>query len=71
MKSRALNVHGPPFEVDEEWLDDALRRFAAHRSKALRDEIAEHTSWLATRGARRFADRGEPFDDLLQVARIG
>lgn len=70
MKSRPF-VHGSPYEVDEEWLDDALRRFAKRRDKALRDEIAEHTAWLATRGARRFADRGEPFDDLLQVARIG
>ncbi len=38
---------------------------------ALRDQIVEHTLWLATRGAHRFADRGEPFDDLVQVARIG
>jgi RNA polymerase sigma-B factor len=52
-------------------LNDALRRFATHRDKKLRDEIAERTSWLATRGARRFADRGEPLDDLVQVARIG
>ncbi|HSB85795.1 MAG TPA: SigB/SigF/SigG family RNA polymerase sigma factor [Ilumatobacteraceae bacterium] len=69
--SRTLKRHGPPFEVDEEWLDDALRRYAVRRDQDLRDEIAEHTSWLATRGARRFADRGEPFDDLVQVARIG
>ena len=62
---------GPRTDPDEAWLNDALERFAHHRTKALRDEIAEHTSWLATRGARRFADRGEPFDDLVQVARIG
>jgi RNA polymerase sigma-B factor len=37
----------------------------------LRDQIAKNASWLATRGARRFADCGEPFDDLVQVARIG
>src|SRR3954470_7394380 len=41
------------------------------RDKELRDEIAVQTSWLATRAARRFADSGEPFDDLFQVARIG
>jgi RNA polymerase sigma-B factor len=58
-------------EIDEDWLDDALRRFSVERDRALRDEIAEHATWLATRGARRFADRGEPFDDLVQVARIG
>jgi RNA polymerase sigma-B factor len=56
---------------DEEWLQESLQRYATYRDKELRDEIAERTSWLATRGARRFADCGEPFDDLVQVARIG
>ena len=58
-------------ESDEEWLQDSFDRYSMSRDPALRDEIAEHTLWLATRGARRFADRGEPFDDLVQVARIG
>ena len=44
---------------DEVWLREALQRYATYRDKAVRDEIAEHTSWLATRGARRFADCGE------------
>jgi RNA polymerase sigma-B factor len=56
---------------DEDWLRESLQRYATYREKELRDEIAERTSWLATRGARRFADCGEPFDDLVQVARIG
>jgi RNA polymerase sigma factor (sigma-70 family) len=58
-------------ESDEEWLHDSFDRYSMSRDPSLRDEIAEHTLWLATRGARRFADRGEPFDDLVQVARIG
>lgn len=58
-------------EADDEWLDDAFRRLAETRDDALRDEIVERTNWLAVRGARRFASRGEPFDDLLQVARMG
>ena len=58
-------------DSDERWLKDAFDRYATERDKVLRDEIAERTSWLATRGARRFADCGEPFDDLFQVARIG
>ena len=57
--------------ADDEWLDDAFRRLAVSRDAALRDEIVERTNWLALRGARRFASRGEPFDDLLQVARVG
>lgn len=58
-------------DEEDEWLDQALRRFSADRDPALREEILERTNWLALRGARRFASRGEPFDDLLQVARIG
>lgn len=61
----------PADEHDELWLDEALRDHAAHRDPALRDEIVERTLWLATRAARRFSDRGEPLDDLVQVARIG
>jgi len=55
----------------EQWLFDAFDRYSIGRDRDLRDEIAEQTSWLATRAARRFADSGEPFDDLFQVARIG
>ncbi|MEP7047151.1 MAG: SigB/SigF/SigG family RNA polymerase sigma factor [Ilumatobacteraceae bacterium] len=58
-------------EGDELWLQESFDRYFGNRDRALRDEIAERTSWLATRGARRFADCGEPFDDLVQVARIG
>jgi RNA polymerase sigma-B factor len=63
-------VHGQS-ESDDAWLRDSLEHYVASREVGLRDQIAEHTSWLATRGARRFSDCGEPFDDLVQVARIG
>jgi RNA polymerase sigma-B factor len=56
---------------DEQWLQELFDRYSTTRDHGLRDEIVERTLWLATRGARRFADRGEPFDDLVQVARIG
>jgi RNA polymerase sigma-B factor len=56
---------------DSDWVDEALVRLAAEPSEALRAEIIERANWLAVRGARRFADYGEQFDDLLQVARIG
>ncbi len=52
-------------------VDDLLRSYAASRSVEVRDEIVALTRWLAARGARRFADRGEPLDDLIQVAGIG
>jgi RNA polymerase sigma-B factor len=56
---------------DDAWLAEALGRFTRDRDPRLRDEIVERANWLAVRGARRFVDRGEPFDDLLQVARLG
>jgi RNA polymerase sigma-B factor len=56
---------------DDRWLDDALATYAVTRDADLREEIVHRSLWLATRAARRFATRGEPFDDLLQVARLG
>jgi RNA polymerase sigma-B factor len=66
-----VNLATSQSDSDDGWLQDAFERYLTNRDKGLRDEIAERTSWLATRGARRFADCGEPFDDLFQVARIG
>lgn len=61
----------PPTPEEEQWVQDSLERFAETRDRELRDEIVDRTMWLAARGARRFSDAGEPFDDLVQVARIG
>jgi RNA polymerase sigma-B factor len=68
---RSGEANAQPSEADEGWLRESLERYSTTRDASLRDEIAQRTTWLATRGARRFADRGEPFDDLVQVARIG
>lgn len=45
--------------------------FAARDDPANRRRIAEHYDPLATRLARRYRGRGEPLDDLIQVARLG
>jgi RNA polymerase sigma-B factor len=48
-------------------------RFAELRrsgDRALRDALVEEHLWLARHCARRFADKGEPRDDLEQVASL-
>jgi len=54
---------------------DELRRkfqtYAKTRDKGLRDELVTTHMGLAEYLARRFTNRGEPLDDLLQVASLG
>lgn len=54
---------------------DELRRkfaeFAETRSPKTRDELIEAHLGLAEYLARRFSNRGEPLDDLTQVASVG
>jgi RNA polymerase sigma-B factor len=53
--------------------DERRNRFAQYastRDPALRDELVEENLGLARILARRFADRGESYDDLFQVASI-
>ncbi|HXW33964.1 MAG TPA: SigB/SigF/SigG family RNA polymerase sigma factor [Acidimicrobiales bacterium] len=53
--------------------DGTLRRFsdfAASRDDSIRDELIEAHIGLARHLARRFVDRGEPYDDLVQVASL-
>lgn len=60
-----------PQPDDEAWVQNALKRYVISRDTKLRDQIVDRTLWLASRSARRFSDRGEPQDDLIQVGRIG
>ncbi len=66
-----MNSEVRSYEAEDQWLRQSLSRYAVSRDQALRDEIATRADWLAIRSARRFSDRGEPFDDLVQEARIG
>jgi RNA polymerase sigma-B factor len=50
------------------------RRFVEYKQthdRKLRNELIEAHRSLASHLARRFTNRGEPFDDLLQVAYLG
>ena len=52
-------------------LRDKFAAFAETRKPRLRDELIEAHIGLAEYLARRFANRGEPLDDLIQVASLG
>jgi RNA polymerase sigma-B factor len=50
---------------------ERFRRYRATGDRALRNEIIDDHRWLALHCARRFANKGEPYDDLVQVAMLG
>lgn len=50
---------------------EALLAFASSRDQTARAELCARFDWLAINAARRFRDRGESNDDLVQVARLG
>ena len=51
--------------------DERFAEYHATRDLRLRDQLIEDHLWIASHVARRFMDRGEPLDDLVQVARLG
>jgi RNA polymerase sigma-B factor len=54
--------------------DPKAERFTEYRrtgDRSIRNELVRDHQWVAAQCARRFARRGEPMDDLLQVARLG
>ena len=60
------------FDADQR--DDLRRKFvefAETRAPSTRDELIEAHLGLAEYLARRFSNRGEPLDDLVQVASVG
>jgi RNA polymerase sigma-B factor len=50
---------------------ELLRRYHQHGDRSAREELAEEMLPLARALAGRYAGRGEPIDDLVQVACIG
>jgi RNA polymerase sigma-B factor len=58
-------------DVTDTPVSGLLRRFAIQRDPVVRATILVRYRWIAVQAARRFDHRGEPFDDLLQVATVG
>jgi RNA polymerase sigma-B factor len=56
---------------DEAGTRARLARYFATRDRGLRDQLLLEHRWLAHYCANRFAGRGEPLDDLVQVAQLG
>jgi RNA polymerase sigma-B factor len=50
---------------------DLFRQYRATGDRAIRNALIEDHRWLAVHCARRFAGKGEPLDDLIQVAMLG
>jgi len=50
---------------------DRLVRYRDTRDRDLRDELVLEFRWLAYYCANRFSGRGEPIEDLVQVAQLG
>ena len=52
-------------------IDERFALYRRSRDRQLRNSLVVDHGWLARSCARRFAHRGEPFDDLVQVAQLG
>lgn len=50
---------------------ERFRRFRTTRDRTLRNALIEEHRWIAIQAARRFDRRGEPLDDLIQIAQLG
>ncbi len=48
-----------------------FREYRETRDRGLRNRLIEDHRWLALHCAKRFASKGEPLDDLVQVAMLG
>ncbi len=57
--------------ADKKALMVVFNNYATTRDSSLRDQLIEAHIGLAEYLARRFANRGEPLDDLVQVASLG
>jgi RNA polymerase sigma-B factor len=57
--------------ADDVKVNNWFRTYRSTGNRKVRDQIVEHHAWIADRCVRRFSDRGESTQDLMQVAQIG
>ncbi len=71
---RARRYAGAPIPADadrDRRIDSRFEIYRRTRDRAVRDELVEEHAPLAHFLAGRFSNRGEPRDDLVQVALVG
>lgn len=61
----------PNSSYDEEALRERFRTLRETGDERLREQIIVEHAWIARTVARRFDQRGESYDDLVQVASLG
>jgi len=66
----AGEASGPELEADRDELQQLFAEFRRTNDPGLRDRLIESHLGLAEYLARRFDRRGEPLDDLIQVASL-
>jgi RNA polymerase sigma-B factor len=57
--------------ADKQDVIERFVRYRGSRDRRLRNELIEEHRWVAVHCARRFSNRGEPLDDLIQVGMLG
>jgi RNA polymerase sigma-B factor len=71
MDERSAALRPPADDDDRDEIRALFERYRHDRDRAVRNQIVEAHRPLARQLARRFRGRGEPLDDLEQVAMVG
>jgi RNA polymerase sigma-B factor len=70
-RARRTGEEAPADPPDRREDAERFRRYRATGDRRLRNQLIEDHRWLALHCAKRFANKGEPLDDLIQVAMLG
>jgi RNA polymerase sigma-B factor len=69
--TKLAGAHTPDLVEDGDETKALFRRYRDQGDRHDRDELVCRHRWVARYCANRFARRGEPYDDLVQVAQLG